>query len=50
MTEAGWLSESRGTVTEATEAEGARGADGCTMADRVAETDALRRSNSMKGV
>jgi len=49
-TEAGWMTEGRGTVTEATDAEGARGAGGCTMADRVAETDALRRSNSMKCV
>ena len=50
ITEAGWMIEGRGTVTEATDTEGVRGAGGCTMADRVAETDALRRSNSMKCV
>ena len=40
--------EARGTVTEAADAEGARGAGGCTMA--CADADALRRSNSMKCV
>ena len=52
MTEARGAGEGTGAteVIEATDAVGARGAGGCTMVERLAEADALRRSNSMKCV
>ena len=52
VTEAAGMTEGTGAtgVTETTDAVGARAAGGCTMVERLATADALRRSNSMKCV